>query len=131
MSAASNAEVMRQYLDAWSRGDSEAAFALWADDIVHHVPGRSRLAGDFAGKQTFLEAYGRLFEELGGHIEVVGFHDVLVSDEHAVALVVERAVRGERSLEFNRVVVYHMRDGKIAETWSHDYDPYALDQFWS
>jgi ketosteroid isomerase-like protein len=60
---------------------------------------------------------------------VVEFHDVLLSDEHAVALVIERAVRGERSLEFNRVFVYHLRDGKITKTWSRDYYPYALDEF--
>jgi ketosteroid isomerase-like protein len=28
------------------------------------------------------------------------------------------------------VIVYHLRDGKIAETWSHDYDLCALDEFW-
>jgi uncharacterized protein len=131
MDASSKAEVMKRYVEAWERNDWEAATAIWADDVVHHVPGRSRLAGDFAGKQAFLDHYGRVFAELGGTIEVVECHDVLVSEDHAVALVKERAVRGERSLEFNRVVVYHLREGKIAETWSHDYDLYALDEFWS
>ena len=122
---------MKRYVEAWERNDWEAATAIWADDVVHHVPGRSRLAGDFAGKQVFLDHYGRVFAELSGTIEVVECHDVLVSEDHAVALVKERAVRGERSLEFNRVVVYHLHDGKIAETWSHDYDLFALDEFWS
>jgi uncharacterized protein len=131
MGASSNAEVMRRYVEAWERNDSEAATALWDDDVVHHVPGRSPLAGDFHGKQAFLDHYGKVFAELGGIIEVVEFHDVLLSEDHAVALVKERAVRGERSLEFNRVVVYHLREGKITETWSHDYDLYALDEFWS
>jgi uncharacterized protein len=131
MDASIKAEVMERYVEAWERNDWEAATAIWADDVVHHVPGRSRLAGDFFGKQAFLDHYGRVFAELGGTIEVVEFHDVLVSEDHAVALVKERAVRGERSLEFNRVVVYHLHDGKIAETWSHDYDLYALDEFWS
>ena len=126
-----NAEVMRQYVDAWTRNDWEAAMALWTDDVVHHVPGRHRLAGDFSGKQAFLDAYTQIFAELGGTIDVVAFHDVLVSDDHAVTLVTERAVRGDQSLEFNRVVVYHLRDGKIVETWSHDYDPYVLDAFWA
>ena len=130
MGKAENAEIMRGYVEAWERNDCDAALAFWSDDIIHHVPGRSRLAGDFHGKQAFLEHYGKVFADLGGTIEVVAGHDVLVSDDHAVALVVERAVRGERSLEFNRVVVYHIRDGKIVETWSHDYDPYALDAFW-
>jgi ketosteroid isomerase-like protein len=122
MDASSNSEVMQRYVEAWERNDWEAATAIWADDIIHHVPGRSPLAGDFFGKQAFLDHYGRVFAEL---------HDVLVSEDHAVALVKERAVRAERSLEFNRVVVYHLRDGKITETWSHDYDLYALDEFWS
>jgi ketosteroid isomerase-like protein len=126
-----HAEVMRGYLDAWRRNDWDAAIAYWADEIIHHVPGRSRLAGAFNGKRAFLEHYAAVFAELGGTIEVVAAHDVLVSDDHAVALVVERAVRGERALEFNRVVVYHIREGRIVETWSHDYDPYALDAFWS
>jgi hypothetical protein len=59
---------------------------------------------------------------------VIEVHDTLISAEHAVSLVKERAVRGERNLEFNRVV-YHLPDDKIPETWSHDYDLRALDQF--
>jgi ketosteroid isomerase-like protein len=105
MNTPSNSEVIQRYVEAWERNDWEAATAIWADDIVHHVPGRSPLARDFFGKQAFLDHYGRLFAELGGTVEVVDFHDVLVSEEHAVALVKERAVRGERNLEFNRVVV--------------------------
>jgi hypothetical protein len=122
---------MRRYLAAWERNDWEATMACWSDDIVHHVPGRGRLAGDFHGKQAFQEHYGTVSADLGGTIEVARAHDVLVNDDHAVTLVVERAIRGERSREFNRVVVYHIRDGLITETWSHDYDSYALDEFWA
>jgi uncharacterized protein len=131
MDTPENTEVMRRYVEAWESNDSEGAMALWADDIVHHVPGRSPLAGDFSGKSAFLDHYGRVFGELGGTIEVIEVRDVLVSEVHAVALVKERAVRGERSLTFHRVVVYRIEGGKIAETWSHDYDLYALDEFWS
>ena len=42
----------------------------------------------------------------------------------------ERATRGARALDFNGVVVYHLHDGKIVETWARD-DPYALDEFWA
>ena len=131
MSREANETIMRQYADAWLRNDWDAAIAVWADDVVHHVPGRHRLAGDFSGKQAFLDAYTTIFAELDGTIEVVDVHDVLVSDDHAVVLVTERAVRGDRTHDFQRVGVYHLRDGKIVETWSHDYDPYALDAFWA
>ena len=127
----SNETLMRDYYDAWLSNDAERAMGYWANDIVHHVPGRHRLAGDFQGKAAFLKAYAEVFNELGGTIEVVEVHEVLVKGDHAIGLVKERAVRGDRRLDFNRVVVYHLRDGKIVETWSHDFDPYALDEFWS
>jgi ketosteroid isomerase-like protein len=123
--------TMRAYIGAWLAGDWDGATAFWSEDVVHHVPGRGPLSGDFQGKRAFLAAYDQIFERLGGTIQVVSVHDVLASNEHAVMLVTERAVRGRRHLDFNRVVVYHVRNGKIVETWSYDYDPTALDEFWS
>ena len=125
------ASTMERYRAAWGRNDWEAAMAIWSDDIVHHVPGRHRLAGTFRGKQSFLDHYGSVFGELGGTIEVVEIRDVLVSGGRAVSVVVERAVRGERTLEFDRVVLYRIEGDHIVETWSYDFDPYALDEFWS
>jgi ketosteroid isomerase-like protein len=128
----SNAEMMERYVEAFERKDWQAATAFWADDVVLHVQGRNPLAGDFLGKQAFLEHHERFFAELGGGtVELVEVREVLLGAEHAVALVKERAVRGERSLEFDRVNVYHLREGKIVEIWSYDSDPYALDEFWS
>ncbi len=126
-----NAALMAAYRLAWVRNNWDEATSMWSEDVVHHVPGRHRLAGSFRGKQAFLDHYGQVFEQLEGTIEVVDFHDVLTSDEHAVTLVRERAVRGERTLEFDRVVVYHLEEGRIVETWSYDFDPYALDAFWT
>ena len=131
MDASSKAEVMKRYVQAFERKDWEAATAFWADDIVLHAQGRHPLAGDFFGKQAFLEQVGRVSAELGGTIELVEVYDVLFSAEHAVAWIKERAVRGERSLVFDRVNVYRMSDGKITELWTYDSDPYALDEFWS
>ena len=115
MDASSNTEVIKRYVEAFERKDWGAATAFWADDVACHVQGRNPLAGDFVGKQTFLEHYGRVFAELGGTMELVEVHDVLVGAQHAVAWVKERAVRGERTLEFDRVNVYRMDDGRIAE----------------
>jgi hypothetical protein len=82
---------------------------------VSNVQGKSPLAGNFVGKQAFLEHYGRVFAELGGTMELIEVYDVLVGTQHAVAWVKERAVRGERSLEFDRVNVYRLDDGRIGE----------------
>jgi uncharacterized protein len=131
MDASSKAEVMKRYVEAFKRKDWEAATAFWADDIVLHAQGRHPLAGDFFGKQAFLDHVGRVSGQLGGTIELVEVYEVMFSAEYAVAWVKERAVRGGRSLVFDRVNVYRMSDGKITELWTYDSDPYALDEFWS
>jgi ketosteroid isomerase-like protein len=128
----SNAEVFKQYVEAFERKDWETATAFWAEDVVLHVQGRNPLAGDFFGKQAFLKHYQRLFAELNGTMELVEeVREVLLGAVHAVAIGKERAVRGERSLDFERVNVYRLRGGKIAEIGSYDSDPYALDEFWA
>jgi uncharacterized protein len=130
-SSTNNAEVMKRYVEAIERKDWEAATAFWADEVLLHFPGRSPFSGDFVSKQAFLEHYGRLSTELGGAIELAEVQEVLLGAEHVVALVRERAVRGERTLEFDRVNVYSFDGSKITEIWAYDYDPYALDEFWS
>ena len=126
-----NAEAIKHYVEALERKDWEAATAFWADDVLLHFPGRSPFSGDFVGKEALLEHYGRLSTELGGTIELAEVHEVLFGAEHVVALVRERAVRGERTLEFERVNVYSLGGGKIVEIWAYDYDSYALDEFWA
>jgi ketosteroid isomerase-like protein len=122
---------LQRYVEAFERKDWEAATAFWSDEIIIHAQGRNPLAGDFSGKRAFLKHYGRVFAELEGSVESAEIHDVLVGPERAVALVKERAVRGGRVLEFERVNVYRLRDSEIAEIWSYDSDSYALDKFWS
>jgi ketosteroid isomerase-like protein len=64
-------------------------------------------------------------------VEAVALQDLLVGSERAVALVRERAIRGEQVLEFDRVNVYRLRDGEIVEIWSSDFGSYALDALWA
>jgi ketosteroid isomerase-like protein len=123
--------MMRRYVEAWLRKDAQADLAFVADDVVLHAAGRHPLAGEFIGKQAFLDAYTQTLAALGGTVEAVAIQDLLVGSERAVALVRERAIRGERVLEFDRVNVYRLRDDQIVEIWSYDFDPYALDAFWA
>ncbi len=129
--SSSDVEVMKRYVEAIERRDWEAATSFWADDVLLHLPGSNPFSGDYVGKQAFREHYDRLSTELGGTIELAEVHEVLLGEKHVVALVRERAVRGERTLEFERVNVYRLGGGKITEIWAYDYDPYALDEFWA
>jgi hypothetical protein len=60
-----------------------------------------RPRGDEAiSKEAFLERYDRLREELGGTTELTEVREVLMGSLRVVPRVTERAVRGERTLEF-------------------------------
>jgi uncharacterized protein len=69
--------------------------------------------------------------ELTGGTFRVELHDVLANDEHAVSLYVARGEREGRTLEDKSVLVSHIRNGKLVETWGYSEDQYVLDEFLS
>ncbi len=103
---------------------------LFADDTVWHVPGNSPLAGDYRGRDSVLAYFGKSVELTGGTLKVE-VHDILANDEHGVALTHDTAQRGGKSLDDNAVQVFHIRDGKVVETWFHPGDQATTDEFWS
>ena len=52
----------------------------------------------------------------------------MASDTHAASLVHWRVTRGDRTIDIDRVVVYRIDDGKIAEIWVRDWDQYGYDE---
>jgi ketosteroid isomerase-like protein len=123
-----NEEVARGATEALSKGDMEGFLALHADDTVVHFPGRGPMAGDYRGKDAVKQMFGQQMQLLDSPPEIET-HDVLASDEHAVILNKARASRGGRTNEQDQVVVLHIRDGKIAETWLQFSDQQGLDEF--
>jgi uncharacterized protein len=129
--AHSNADLVRDAIEAFQRGDLDALrHQYFAEDIRYHIPGRSPIAGDYQGVAQVLAMFGRLVE-LSGNTLRVELHDVMASDEHAAALVTIGGERAGRRLQDNTVLTFHIRDGKVAEVWSHQTDMYAVDEFWS
>jgi ketosteroid isomerase-like protein len=73
---------------------------------------------------------GRSAEDSDGTLRVE-LHDVIGNDEHVVAVITVRAERAGKKLEDNSIQVFHVRDGKATEVWTHPADLYAEDEFWS
>ncbi len=69
--------------------------------------------------------------EMSGGTFSVETHDVLASDEHAVALFRVRGEREGKTLDQPAVQVFHIEGGKVKEVWTHPLDQYAADEFWS
>jgi ketosteroid isomerase-like protein len=119
----SNEAAARRYCEAWRQGDLPMMLDCYHDDLVLHYFGRSPFAGRTEGRRPPSRRWPG-----SSSCEI---HDVLVSDEHAVILARERFERDGRQLEARRVLVYHIRDGKLAESWIYDEDQRAVDEFWS
>jgi hypothetical protein len=124
-----NEAVARRYCRAWREGDLATIVDCYHDDVVLHWLGRNPLAGQHRGKVAALAALGRMQQVANRRL--VEIHDVLASDDHAVVLARERFERDGRQVETNRVLVYHCRDGKLAEAWIYDDDQRAVDDILS
>ena len=126
-----NIELMRRYSAALQAGQAAAALPFYAEDLVLHIPGRGAHSGTFTGQDAVLDYYTKVFQATEGRFEPLGVDDILASDDHAASLVRWRVHRGDRTLDIDRVVVYRIADGKIAEIWVHDRDQYAYDEFFA
>ena len=125
-----NEELIRRGYQAFATGDMATLNELFADDIVWHAPGRNELAGTFRGKDEVFANLQKNVEMTGGTFKL-DIHAILADDEHAVTLLRASAEREGKALDDNTVQVFHIKDGKVTESWLHPSDAYASDEFWS
>jgi uncharacterized protein len=125
-----NEEPVRRAFDAFASGDVEALRELMEPDSVWHAPGRNPLAGDHRGVEAILGYFARTMELTGGTFRTE-LHDVVANDEHAVSLFAARGQRQGRTLDVRNVLVTHVRNGKLGETWLFPGDQYASDEFFA
>jgi uncharacterized protein len=125
-----NEDRIRKGYEAFAAGDFAALDELLDDNVTWHTPGNNSLSGDREGKQAVFEFFGKTVEVTGGTFRLE-LHDVLANDEHGVALAVATGEREGKSLEDRQVQVFHIRDGKVTESWNHPGDQKAVDEFLS
>jgi ketosteroid isomerase-like protein len=118
--------LMRQGYEALGRGDAAWMSDHLADDVVWHVGGNSRMAGEYRGKEQVLQLLGSFGGE-GADIEV---HDILANDEHGIALGTARlhAPDGDR-VEYRYVNVFHFRGDQVTEAWGLSENDAETDPF--
>lgn len=125
MSAQDNLKVARELQDAFDAMDMARLDALIADDVVWHEIGRAEPRHGKAALQA--EAPGG-----GADYEITGkTHDVLGSDDHAIALVEATATRGGRTMKYRTAEIYHIRDGQVVERWAFSDDTEAIAAFFA
>jgi ketosteroid isomerase-like protein len=110
-----NEKVLRDIDEAQTRGDVEAFADGFTDDVIVHIAGKSSFAGDYKGKETFLELFQRFSERVPEY--TFEGHAYLADDEHGVGLQRSHYKRGDETLDTNDLIVAHFRDGKVSEFW--------------
>jgi ketosteroid isomerase-like protein len=126
-----NEDLVRAASAAFGRGDLSALQdQYFADNIVWHIAGTGPLAGDHEGAAAVMRVLGQISELSGGTVQP-DLHDVLVSNDHTVALTTIRAERAGKQLQLNLVHVIHGANGKATEIWTHSSDPAGAAKFWS
>jgi uncharacterized protein len=119
-----NAIAYRRAAEALRAGNMAAFDDLLDEDVLWHVPGRHRFAGDIQGR-------GALIAWLT-EIIAIGFrlreHDVFASDEHVCALSIMGATRPGVDVETRVVSIFHYRNGRQLERWFYPEDADAWDR---
>ena len=125
MTAHPNAEVLRLADEAMLRGDIDQFFSYHTDDVTFHASGKSRLAGDYTGRDKLEELFGQFMAAMGEYS--FENHAYLADDEHGVVLQRGKAVKDGKTYEFNEVFVFHFRDGRVSEMWYLPVDQAVVD----
>jgi hypothetical protein len=122
-----NEKLLRDSDEAQMRGDIDGFTAAFTDDVIVHIPGRSSLAGDYKGKDQFLEVFQRFMERAPEYSFEP--HAYFADDEHGISLQRSHYKRGDQTLDTNDTFVCHFRDRKVSEFWFLSEDSYAVDEF--
>ena len=128
MGAQQNEDRIRNGYAAFNSGDVDALVDLFAEDIVWHFPGTSKLAGDHIGRDATLAALGGYGAASGGTLVATPV-DIMANDTHVTGWARDTATAAGRTLDINSVVIFTMRNGKVTEARQFVDDPAALDAF--
>ena len=126
----SNAMIIRKAYDDFAQGNIPAVFTAFDPSITWHVPGHSRLSGDYIGHDQVGSFFQRTME-LSGGVFSIDVHNVLAEGDLVVVLATVNAQRGGVSESFPEVHIWRMRKGKAVEFREYQGDEQREDRFWS
>ena len=127
-----NADRIRAAYAALERGDLDAAFADFSQDLVLHSPAELPYdPGERRGPDAVRHLFGAMLQATNGRFrnEVL---DVLGADDMVVALNRVSVERGGQARTYDVTWVYRLAGGKFVEAWLHaGLDPADLREFFS
>jgi ketosteroid isomerase-like protein len=131
MTAEQNVAIMRRAYDAFNTGDVDTLVEIFDEGADWHLPGRSSMAGDYAGRDATLAYFGQIAEETGGTFRAELKHMTADGDNRVVGIQRSTADRNGKHLDVSNCIVFEMKDGHMTDGREHFEDLYAWDEFWS
>ena len=131
MTADENAAIMRRAYAAFNSGDLNTLTELFDDSAVWHLPGRSRFADDYQGREATLAYFGQLAQATGGTFQAELQHLLADDEDRVIGIQRSRAERNGKRLDVVNCIVFELKDGRVTDGREHFHDLYAWDEFWS
>ena len=131
MTADENVATMRRAYAAFNAGDMNTLIELFDEGAVWHLPGRSRFADDYQGREATLAYFGQLGQETGGTFQAELQHLLADDDDRVIGIQRSRGQRDGKRLDVGDCIVFELKDGRITDGRGHFHDLYAWDEFWS
>jgi ketosteroid isomerase-like protein len=121
--------LARRLWEAVAAGDAAVLRDVLSEKTVWRMPGRSPLAGTYAGVEAvigFLARIGELTDDLRSDLI-----DIYVNERGAVMHYAVSAQRGVHSLETEQLFLIHVDQGKVGRGLFVPVDPRAYDAFFT
>ena len=128
-----NESLIQDMYAAFARGDMPAVAAACTEDVLFRIPGASRVAGDYRGRQEFFEKF---LPALAGVADMSTFREsidgLVCGDEHGIVLTTQSFRRQDgRDVSVRSAVLFAFRDGLLAEFVEHPGNQTEYDDAWS
>jgi ketosteroid isomerase-like protein len=131
MTADENAAIMRRAYAAFNSGDMNTLAELFDESALWHLPGRSRFADDYQGREATLAYFAQLGQETEGTFQAELEHLLADDEDRVIGIQRSRAQRDGKQLDVGDCIVFELKDGRITDGREHFHDLYAWDEFWS
>jgi ketosteroid isomerase-like protein len=125
-----NKDVIRKAYDLFSEGRMEEAGELFAPDVVWSFPGKSRLAGEYRGRDAVVGEFLPKFPKLSGGTFRASVVDIADGAEHSFVLQRSQAERDGSTIDYTACHVFKVEDGLIRTVHTYPYDAHAQEEFW-
>jgi ketosteroid isomerase-like protein len=125
-----NMALMCRFSEARANKDPEAIMECLTVDVVWRYPGRNVHAREYRGREEVAGFFRGLRDATGDDFSSeVG--RILVDETVAFVHELPHGTINGKSLEWETLLMYRLRDGKIAEVKVFQHTQYELDEWWN